>query len=75
VKGNAEGHSVVKVRNVHKERGMEKLYKNCQQNTWREKFVDISREKSLNRAAGHASFGPFGGVNDDLTEPIPTLIC
>ena len=31
-------------------------------------------EKSLNRTTGHAPFRPFGGVDDDLTNPLSTLI-
>jgi len=34
----------------------------------------IDRKKSLYCTTGHASFRPFGGIDDDLTDPVSTLV-
>lgn len=47
---------------------MEKFNNNCG------KTHGEKPEKSLNRTTGHAPFRPFGGVDDDLTNPLSTLI-
>jgi len=65
------------VRNVHGGKRAEKLYINNKihgvksSGFWIEKKKE---RKSLDRAAGHAPFRPFGGVNDDLAKPLSTFI-
>lgn len=33
-----------------------------------------SKKRSLYRTTGHTSFRPFGGIDDDLTDPVSTLV-
>jgi len=59
---------------LHKRKGVEKLWKQERKYTMKKGPGSISPEQeSLYRTTGHASFGSFGGVDDDLTEPPPTL--
>lgn len=32
------------------------------------------KQELLYGTTGHASFGSFGGIDDDLTDPLPTLV-